>query len=68
MIEDFRLVICDIDSTLITSDRILTEHAKDVINRLHAHGVYFALHRDDPLISSCISRRGTGDLISILKC
>lgn len=43
MIEDFRLVICDIDSTLITSDRILTEHAKDVINRLHAHGVYFGI-------------------------
>ena len=43
MIQDFHLVICDIDSTLITSDRILTEHAMDVIRRLHAHGVYFGI-------------------------
>ena len=43
MIQDFHLVICDIDSTLITSNRILTEHAMDVIRRLHAHGVYFGI-------------------------
>ncbi|WP_302558672.1 HAD family hydrolase [Holdemania filiformis] len=43
MIKDFRLVICDIDSTLITSKRILTERAKEVIRRLHDHGVYFGI-------------------------
>ncbi len=40
---ELRLVICDIDGTLTTSKRELTEKTKDVIERLHAHGVLFGI-------------------------
>lgn len=43
MIEEIQLVVADIDGTLITTDRILTPRTKDVINRLHEHGIYFGL-------------------------
>lgn len=44
MIEDVRLVICDIDSTLVTTGhRELTPKTKEVIDRLHAHGIYFGI-------------------------
>lgn len=39
----YKLVIADIDSTLVTEERILTEHAKDVIEHLHKNGVYFGI-------------------------
>ncbi len=41
--EQLRLVICDIDGTLITSKRELTPKTKEVIERLHAHGVLFGI-------------------------
>ena len=43
MIEDVRLVICDIDGTLVNSDFQLTPKTKEVIDRLHANGVYFGI-------------------------
>lgn len=41
--KDLRLVICDIDGTLITSRKELTPKTKEVIERLHAHGVLFGI-------------------------
>lgn len=43
MEETIRLVICDLDGTLITEDRRLTAKTKETINRLHEQGVYFGL-------------------------
>ena len=43
MNENIRLVVCDLDGTLITSDRKLTAKTKKTIETLHAHGVYFGL-------------------------
>ena len=39
----YKLVIADIDSTLVTEKRILTPHAKDVIERLRNNSVYFGI-------------------------
>lgn len=41
--ENLRLVLCDIDGTLVTTGEPLSEKAKDVIERLHAHGVLFGI-------------------------
>lgn len=41
--EEFRLVICDIDGTLVPDDRQLTPYTRDVIRRLHHHGIYFGI-------------------------
>lgn len=43
------LVICDIDSTLVDSNRNLTAATKDVIERLHKQGVYFGIASGRPL-------------------
>ena len=43
MINDVRLVLCDIDGTLVTTERELTPKTKEVIDRLHANGIYFGL-------------------------
>ncbi|MBR5290089.1 MAG: HAD family phosphatase [Erysipelotrichaceae bacterium] len=37
--KDVRLVLCDIDGTLIVTGQPLSARAKDVLNRLHEHGV-----------------------------
>ena len=47
--ENIQLVICDIDSTLVTTDRRLTWKTKEVIDRLHAHGVLFGIASGRPL-------------------
>ncbi len=44
-----RLVICDIDSTLVTSERKLTPKTKEVIEKLQKHGVYFGIASGRPL-------------------
>ena len=36
-------MICDVDNTIIVKYTTLTEEAKDCINRLRAHGVYFSV-------------------------
>lgn len=43
MIEDVKLVVCDIDGTLVQTNRVLTNRTKDVIKRLHKHGIYFGI-------------------------
>lgn len=43
MIENIRLVVCDIDSTLVTEKRELTPKTKDVIDELHKRGIYFGI-------------------------
>ena len=37
--KDLRLVLCDIDGTLIVTGQPLSARTKDVLNRLHEHGV-----------------------------
>lgn len=44
-----QLVVCDIDSTLVTSDHILTKRTKELIERLHAEGIYFGIASGRPL-------------------
>ena len=43
MIEKVRLVVCDIDGTLVTDKNEFTPKTKEVIDRLHANGVYFGV-------------------------
>jgi len=38
-----RLVLCDIDGTLVTTGQPMGEKTKEVIDRLHAHGVLFGI-------------------------
>lgn len=44
-----RLVLCDIDSTLINSKRELTPRTKEMIENLHARGIYFGLASGRPV-------------------
>ena len=41
--KEIKLVVCDIDGTLITDKREFTPKTKEVIERLHAHGVLFGI-------------------------
>ncbi len=43
MIERVRLVLCDIDGTLVPDHQPPTEHTKQIIERLHRQGVYFGI-------------------------
>lgn len=49
MKKDVRLVLCDIDSTLTTSDHVLTDKTKQIINELHNRGIYFGIASGRPL-------------------
>lgn len=49
MKKNIRLVICDIDSTLVTTERELTPRTRDVIHQLHAQGIYFGIASGRPL-------------------
>lgn len=49
MDKKIRLVICDIDSTLVNSDRELTDKTREVISRLRKEGVYFGIASGRPL-------------------
>lgn len=49
MKKNIKLVICDIDSTLVTSDHILTKKTKAVIDALHEQGVYFGIASGRPI-------------------
>lgn len=44
-----RLVIADIDSTLVDSKRNLTKKTKEILDCLHAHGVYLGIASGRPL-------------------
>lgn len=45
----FQLVICDIDSTLITDDQQILPYTKNVIDRLHEHGILFGIASGRPI-------------------
>lgn len=47
--EKLKLIICDIDSTLVNSKRELTKKTKDVLEELHERGVYFAIASGRPI-------------------
>ena len=49
MITDVRLVICDIDGTLVKNNRELTLRTKNVIQRLRKHGILFGIASGRPL-------------------
>ncbi len=44
-----QLVLCDIDSTLITDDQRLTPHTKNIIDRLHKNGIRFGIASGRPI-------------------
>lgn len=45
---DIRLVLADVDGTLVTSDKVLTEASIDVVHRLHDRGIRFAVTSGRP--------------------
>ncbi|MDH6366381.1 MULTISPECIES: HAD family hydrolase [unclassified Breznakia] len=48
--ENLQLVICDIDNTLVSPlTHEMQEYTKEVIRKLHAHGVHFGLASGRPL-------------------
>jgi len=50
MMENLQLVICDIDNTLVShTTHEMKEKTKDVIRKLHKHGIHFALASGRPL-------------------
>lgn len=49
LIDNIKLVICDVDGTLTGFGQDLSEKAMDVINRLKAHGVQFGIASGRPL-------------------
>ena len=59
-----RLVLCDIDSTLINSKRELTPRTKDMIEKLHAQGVYFGLASGRPVDELQRYATGWGNFLS----
>lgn len=48
-ITDLKLVICDIDGTLVDDDRKVSEHTINVIKTLQEHGVLFGLASGRPV-------------------
>src|SRR5882762_6402884 len=42
------LVLADVDGTLVTQDKVLTERAKDAVRRLRERGVRFAVTSGRP--------------------
>jgi Cof subfamily protein (haloacid dehalogenase superfamily) len=44
------LVVSDVDGTLVTKDKILTDRAKDAVRRLHASGISFTITSSRPTI------------------
>ncbi len=45
---DIRLLISDVDGTLVTSDKVLTEAAKAAVGDLHKAGIVFAITSSRP--------------------
>ncbi len=45
---DIRLLLADVDGTLVTDDKVLTEAAKDVVRDLQAAGIAFAITSSRP--------------------
>ncbi len=45
---DIRLLLADVDGTLVTDDKVLTEAAKDMVRDLRAAGIAFAITSSRP--------------------
>src|SRR5579862_4465224 len=45
---DIRLVIADVDGTLVTKDKILTDRAREAVRKLRAAGIAFAITSGRP--------------------
>ena len=43
-----RLMLADVDGTLVTPDKVLTDRAVDAVRRLHAAGILFAITSGRP--------------------
>lgn len=43
-----RLVLADVDGTLVTKDKILTDQAKEAVHRLHSRDILFAITSGRP--------------------
>ncbi|MFT4106711.1 MAG: Cof-type HAD-IIB family hydrolase [Lacrimispora sp.] len=49
MLKRIKLVICDIDGTLIDDQRVISERTCDVIRQLHGQGIYFGIASGRPI-------------------
>ena len=56
-LKDIKLIVCDIDNTLVVKRQDLTEYSKEIINRLREKGILFGL----------ASGRGTKQLDTLAK-
>jgi hypothetical protein len=45
---DIRLLLADVDGTLVTQDKVLTEAAKEAARELHDAGIAFAITSGRP--------------------
>ena len=41
--KDIRLILCDIDGTLAVTGQPLSDRTRDVLNRLHDHGIMIGI-------------------------
>jgi Cof subfamily protein (haloacid dehalogenase superfamily) len=48
MVTQFRLVLADVDGTLVTQDKMLTDRAKEAVSRLGSAGILFAITSGRP--------------------
>src|SRR5438067_5167939 len=48
MLKAIRLLLADVDGTLVTREKILTERAKDAVHKMRSAGVEFAITRGRP--------------------
>src|SRR5438552_18006948 len=48
MLKAVRLLLADVDGTLVTREKILTERAKDAVHKMRAAGVEFAITSGRP--------------------
>jgi len=46
--QDIRLLLADVDGTLVTEDKVLTEAAKEAVQALHQAGIAFAITSSRP--------------------
>ena len=44
----FKLVLADVDGTLVTHDKVLTDRAKQAVASLRSHGIGFAITSGRP--------------------
>lgn len=49
MNKKFKLVICDIDGTIVKNDHVMTQRTKDAINKLHDKGILFGIASGRPI-------------------